>query len=114
MMPTMNGWAFLEEKAHHRDLVEIPVLVVSGASDRELGEARDLGAPLFLAKPFDVEDLLMQVQRLCEGPIRQCAWCGRVTDERGEFTLQSRRKLRWATHGICPTCKDREQLAILN
>jgi hypothetical protein len=35
-------------------------------------------------------------------------------DARGEFRVPSVRKLRWATHGICPACKDRERRDLLN
>jgi CheY-like chemotaxis protein len=114
MMPGMNGWTFLRARESDRDMVRIPVLVVSAANPNGVGEAADLGAPVFLGKPFDLDKLLTEVARLCEGPVRQCAWCGRVMDDQGEFNVKSGRKLRWATHGICPPCKDRERRAILN
>lgn len=112
MMPGMNGWTFLRSRDH--DLMRIPVLVVSAAGQSGIGEAQELGAPVFLAKPFDVETLLREVERLCEAPVRQCAWCGRVMDSAGDFRYSSGRKLRWATHGICPVCKDRERRNFLN
>jgi two-component system, response regulator, stage 0 sporulation protein F len=114
MLPGMNGWMFLQERERDRELVTIPVLVVSASGAVGVGEAQDLGAPVCLAKPFEVDDLVHEVERLCDGPIRQCAWCRRVTDRDGEFRLRSGRKLRWASHGICPTCKDRERQALLN
>jgi hypothetical protein len=55
---------------------------------------------------------LAGVPVLCEGPVRQCAWCGRVSNERGAFELASGRKLRWASHGICPRCKEAERAEI--
>jgi hypothetical protein len=69
---------------------------------------------VFLSKPFDVDDLLNHVERLCTDPVRQCAWCGKVMDAAGDFRLHSGRKLRWASHGICPECKARERRALLN
>jgi len=60
-------------------------------------------------KPFSVEDLLAEIHRLTTEPVRQCAWCGQVKDLSGSFSLRSGRKLRWASHGICPTCKAQEQ-----
>ena len=40
------------------------------------------------------------------GVTRQCAWCLRVVDSAGRYTIQPRRKIRNATHGICPHCKE--------
>jgi CheY-like chemotaxis protein len=114
MMPEMNGWSFLQARESDRDMVQIPVLVISASGSSGAVRAEDLGAPVFIAKPFDVDHLITEVERLCEGPIRQCAWCGSVMNNQGEFTLRSGRKLRWATHGICPTCKDRERRAMCN
>jgi hypothetical protein len=37
---------------------------------------------------------------------RQCAWCLRVVDSAGRYTIEPGRKIRSATHGICPTCRD--------
>ena len=60
MMPVMDGWAFLEE------LQEIPqeerprVIVVSARSSlRDRAKAAELGADAFVAKPFNVDDLLV-------------------------------------------------------
>ena len=38
--------------------------------------------------------------------LRQCAWCLWVMDGLGAYTLQPGQKIRAATHGICPTCKE--------
>ena len=43
---------------------------------------------------------------LAMATIRQCAWCWRVVDRSGAYRLQPGRKIRSASHGICPTCKD--------
>ena len=63
MMPVMDGWAFLEE------LQEIPaedrprVIVVSARSSlRDRAKAAELGADAFVAKPFNVDDLLVLLQ----------------------------------------------------
>jgi hypothetical protein len=37
---------------------------------------------------------------------RQCAWCLLVVDSAGRYTIQPGRKIRSATHGICPACRD--------
>lgn len=60
MMPVMDGWAVLEE------LQELPaserprVIVVSARSSlRDRAKAAELGADAFVAKPFNVDDLLV-------------------------------------------------------
>jgi DNA-binding response OmpR family regulator len=113
MLPGMNGWTFLRTRERDRQLATVPVLVISAAGPTGTGHAQELGAPVFLDKPFDVLELLAEVNRLCSGPIRQCAWCGQVMDDAGQFRLRSGRKLRWATHGICPTCKEAERQELL-
>ena len=40
------------------------------------------------------------------GAVRQCAWCWLVVDHTGQYRLVSSRKIRTATHGICPSCKE--------
>src|SRR3990170_3928386 len=59
MMPVMDGWSVLEE------MVALPpdqrprVIVVSArASLRDRAKAAELGADAFVAKPFNVDDLL--------------------------------------------------------
>jgi len=45
---------------------------------------------------------LIQVQA-----IRQCAWCYRVVDSlTGLYGAAAMRKIKSATHGICPRCKE--------
>jgi hypothetical protein len=38
--------------------------------------------------------------------LRQCAWCLLVADASGRYSLHPGRKIKSATHGICPTCKE--------
>jgi twitching motility two-component system response regulator PilH len=113
MLPGMNGWMFLRTRERDRQLATVPILVISALGPTGTGHAQELGAPVFLHKPFDVSELLAEVNRLCSGPIRQCAWCGQVMDDAGQFRLRSGRKLRWATHGICPNCKEVERQELL-
>jgi CheY-like chemotaxis protein len=108
-MPGMDGWEFLAVKAARSGLAEVPVLVLSAASERGIDNAQEHGAPIYVRKPFALEDLLAKVERLTHEPPRQCAWCGQVKDVSGAFSLHSGRKLRWASHGICPTCKAEAQ-----
>jgi DNA-binding response OmpR family regulator len=113
-LPGMSGWTFLQNQTNERELADVPVLVLSASGASGLGMAQELGAPVCLEKPFDMDALLMEVERLCARPVRQCAWCGRVVDEHGKFRLHSGRKLRWASHGICPSCKVVEQRALVS
>jgi CheY-like chemotaxis protein len=108
-MPGMDGWEFLAIKAGRTSLAEVPVVVLSATSERGLGNAQEQGAPFYLRKPFAVDALLAEIDRLTTEPARQCAWCGQVKDLSGAFSLRSGRKLRWASHGICPRCKAEEQ-----
>jgi DNA-binding response OmpR family regulator len=59
MMPVMDGWSVLEElqalPAEERPRV---VVVSARASLRDRAKAAELGADAFVAKPFNVEDLL--------------------------------------------------------
>jgi DNA-binding response OmpR family regulator len=113
MGPGMSGWEFLQTHGERREFTSVPVLVLSASGPTGLSQAGQLGAPVFLAKPFNVEQLLSEVRRLSEQPVRQCAWCGRVMDTAGDYRLQSGRKLRWATHGICASCGDTERRKLL-
>ena len=108
-MPGMDGWEFLAIKAEQPGLAAVPVLVLSATGPRGMGHAQEQGAPIVLRKPFRIDELLAEVDRLIREPARQCAWCGQVKDLAGAFSLHSGRKLRWASHGICPQCKAEEQ-----
>jgi len=63
MMPVMNGQQFLEEFRSSRAGDHIPVAVMS-ALHTAAGLAKDMGANGCLAKPFDLDELLAQVQTL--------------------------------------------------
>jgi DNA-binding response OmpR family regulator len=67
MMPVMNGWDFLEEKNHHKNIAGIPVLVISAVP----GSPRIPGALGFLKKPIDLNRLMDFVELYCEkNPLR--------------------------------------------
>ena len=57
MMPVMNGWQFLTAIEKNSLLNKIPILVVTVFSD----QAKDLKVRGILKKPFDLNDLLKQV-----------------------------------------------------
>jgi CheY-like chemotaxis protein len=59
MMPIMTGWQVLETIRRTPELADIPVVVVTAAT-----QDRPLGAQAFLRKPFDIGDLLETIRRL--------------------------------------------------
>ncbi len=59
LMPVMDGWSFL---AAHRTMsarYRCPILVMSAVGGWSM--ARELGAADFIAKPFDVDELVQEV-----------------------------------------------------
>lgn len=61
MMPVMDGWEFAEHLHRQDEWARIPVIVLS--ADRNVGgKARELGALGYLAKPFELSELLSLVQ----------------------------------------------------
>jgi hypothetical protein len=38
--------------------------------------------------------------------IKQCAWCWTIVGENGSYSVQPGHKIKAATHGICPRCKE--------
>lgn len=66
MMPVMDGWQFVSE-LERRGSRKSPLLILS--ADRAVqGHATRLRAEAFLAKPFDLDELLGKVQQLTGGP----------------------------------------------
>jgi len=66
MMPVMDGWQFVAE-LEKRGLRSAPLLILS--ADRSVqGHAMKLRADAFLAKPFDLDELLGKVHQLTGGP----------------------------------------------
>jgi DNA-binding response OmpR family regulator len=69
MMPVMDGWAVLE-RVRELSPEERPRIVVVSArsSQRDRNKAIELGADAFVAKPFNVDDLLAVLHGLTEEP----------------------------------------------
>ena len=66
MMPVMDGWQFVGE-LDTRGMRKAPLLILS--ADRAVqGHASKLHADAFLAKPFDLDELLGKVSQLTGGP----------------------------------------------
>lgn len=63
MMPRMDGFAFAEELERRGLRSEMPILVLS-ADGRAQRAAERIGAAGYVAKPFELEQLLDEVSRL--------------------------------------------------
>lgn len=55
-MPVMDGWEFIRRLREERGQIP-PIVIVSAAEDAKKW-AQDVGAAGWLAKPFDIDDLL--------------------------------------------------------
>jgi CheY-like chemotaxis protein len=61
MMPEMNGWEFRERQLRDQRVKDIPVVVMTASRDLR---RHPVQADSFLFKPFTLEDLLAEVQRV--------------------------------------------------
>jgi CheY-like chemotaxis protein len=61
-MPGLDGWGFAQKVARERHRIKI--VVMTAAMDAERW-ATEIHADGYLPKPFDINHLLNQVQRLC-------------------------------------------------
>ena len=61
MMMVMDGWAFLRACRAETPCRDVPVVVMSAAYNAPMAE--ELRAEAFLAKPFDLGDLLGVLER---------------------------------------------------
>jgi CheY-like chemotaxis protein len=67
MMPTMDGWAVLEEMVKLPDGQRPRVVIVSALSSlRDRAKAAELGADAYMPKPFNVDELLQVLHGLEE------------------------------------------------
>jgi DNA-binding response OmpR family regulator len=66
-MPAMDGWAFSSVYRQTRS-PRAPVLVLTAARDAG-ASAAEIQADAFLAKPFELPDLLALVERLLSDPL---------------------------------------------
>ncbi len=60
MMPVMNGWQFLSAIEKSPVLKKIPIIVVTVFSD----QAKDLKVRGVIKKPFDLNDLIKEVNEI--------------------------------------------------
>lgn len=71
MMPIMDGWEFLRHCRREPPCAPVPVAIMSAARDAS-AVAHELGAQAFLAKPFELDDVLCVVDRLAAGARAGC------------------------------------------
>src|SRR5262245_44354579 len=65
MMPVMDGWEF-RRRLHRHPASDTPVILLS--ADRDLPRKADaMHADGFLAKPFELDELVDQVRRFAPG-----------------------------------------------
>lgn len=62
-VPVLDGWGFARELRQRS--IKLPIVVVSAAPNPQRW-AEEIGATAFLSKPFDLEDLLSIIARLCQ------------------------------------------------
>jgi CheY-like chemotaxis protein len=64
-MPVLDGWGFVAAlKARG---IQLRILVLTATQDAGRW-ASEIGADGYIAKPFDLDDLLIEVERLCRAP----------------------------------------------
>lgn len=65
MMPRMDGYAFAEELRHRGLQSSVPIIVLS-ADVNAKQKVDEMGADSYIAKPFDVRDLLGEISLFME------------------------------------------------
>lgn len=67
MMPDVDGYAICKHIKSHKKLKEAKVVFMSAKSkESDIQKGYDLGASLYITKPFSTRQLLKQVQELVE------------------------------------------------
>ncbi len=61
-MPVLDGWGFV--RGLNERGIRFPILVLTATQDARRW-AEEIGADGYIAKPFDLDDLLTAVERLC-------------------------------------------------
>ncbi|MCW2499579.1 MAG: pleD [Frankiales bacterium] len=74
MMPGMDGYSVLAEIRSRQRGRHVPVIMLTAADDdRNAWRAWQGGVDCFLAKPFEIAELLRQVRHLCTHPAPEVA-----------------------------------------
>ena len=64
MMPEMNGWEVIEKLKIHPSYQNIPVIILTARTDGFARDAGKLMADDFIAKPIDIEELKIRVDKV--------------------------------------------------
>lgn len=87
MMPRMDGFTFIEELRKRGLQTTIPIIVLSADTNAKQN-ANQLGADSYIAKPFDVHDLLGEISHFMEHLIP----VDDTQDQQGETAPQNRKE----------------------
>lgn len=69
MMPKMNGYQLLQSIRRNRFFKELPVLVLSAKSTpRDRDYAARLGSDVFMAKPYNLQELNLNMEKIVRNP----------------------------------------------
>ena len=127
LMPGMDGFQVMEGLKKIEEDGYLPVLVITAQPDKKL-RALKAGAKDFVAKPFDLAEVLARVYNMLEvrllhaelqkalenvkllsGLLPICMWCKKIRDDQGYWNAIeqyiSQHSEAEFTHGICPDCK---------
>jgi two-component system response regulator MprA len=66
LLPTVDGWRFLDQRRREPALAAIPVVILTGLGVAGPEWASSLGAAGLLRKPVETDELLREVRR-CQG-----------------------------------------------
>jgi len=65
MMPVMDGFGFLKRARSLMDLQDVPILILTASEDeRNKLKGFQYQADSYMSKPYDLEELTVEVQRL--------------------------------------------------
>jgi len=74
ILPNLSGLAVSRLLKFHDEYRDVPIMVTSSITDPELrARVRDMGAELFLPKPFTVDQLLEALRSFFQEPGEQSA-----------------------------------------
>jgi len=68
MMPNLDGMSFVKAIKGHADTQKIPVIFLTAKTDpRSMIDGINVGARFYVTKPFQLDDLMVKVQRALSG-----------------------------------------------
>jgi two-component system chemotaxis response regulator CheY len=73
LMPVMNGWEFCEAKHEDPVVAQIPVIAMSGAVSKDPTSPYFIAVDESVAKPVDVEELLVKISACMAARVQRSA-----------------------------------------